>query len=133
MSYDDNQDYTKTISQLLKTRKGICFDFVNYIYHKNNKTGRCFFIWYNNKDFSTHTIYIDEDNYRIEATPPANDIYVKKIENIEDEIERLALQATHGKRNDKDEPLYLWTEYIPENKVMSIKSFILKRFDEMED
>ena len=36
-TYDSNTYRTRDINTLFKDRKGICFDFVNYLYHKYNK------------------------------------------------------------------------------------------------
>ena len=36
-TYDSNTYRTRDINTLLKDRKGICFDFVNYLYYKYNK------------------------------------------------------------------------------------------------
>ena len=42
-SYKDS-DVTKTVQEFIKTKSGICYDFVNYIHNKNDKA-KCYF-WY---------------------------------------------------------------------------------------
>lgn len=134
MTYDPVATHTRTVSQLLRERKGICFDFVNYLYQKNNCQGECYFLWFNDKSRSTHTIYIDPKGYWIEATPDSgiplqevrrNKIPLKKI------ISQLVKQRTGGVRYADDNPLYYCVKYIPENRRMTLKEFFNKRFDEI--
>ena len=129
-TYDNNANYTKPIDELLKSKKGICYDFVNYLYHKN-KGGDCYFIHFNNKEHSTHTFYMLNGNW-IEATPktdePLKFIPVEKC-SVNDVVKRLVAQNVK-KLDNPDEPPYDLVKYTPDNKKMSVKEFICKRFDE---
>ena len=93
-SYDNKTDKTRNVKNFLEDKKGICFDFVNYLYSVNKKC-QCYFVWFNNKESSTHT-FIILNGYYIETTPETNrkntlsSIYIEKAtpENI---IKRLQL------------------------------------------
>jgi len=111
MTYDTKTNHTRTIDELLRDRKGICFDFVNYLYFKNGKTGHCYFMWFNNKDMNTHTIYVTDDMYKIEATPNPDEgklrvVYIDRIPSVESVVKRLVRQMTDGRCYHKSEPLY---------------------------
>jgi len=128
--YDNNTTKTRTIKKLLKDKKGICFDFVNYLYHKYNKKGKCYFMWFNNKQGSTHTIYITVDGYYIEATPPSSgelkEIYVTKIKNVNELAENLSKQFST--MFWKDSPKFRICEYKPKNISQTIDQFIDDRW-----
>ena len=128
-SYDNKTNKTRTINKLIADKKSICFDFVNYLYNKYNKTGKCYFAWFNNKAGNTHTIYITEDGYYIEATPPASgkltSIYCSRC-TAKDVFNDMAKRMSTGYW--KDSPRYRVCEYIPENKIETIDSFIDKRW-----
>lgn len=131
--YDLSATTTRSINRLMKDRRGICFDFVNYLYYKNNGYGDCYFIYFNNERHSTHTFYFI-NGYLIEATPnpnePLNDIYIAKM-SLKDNIESLVSQNVDMKNlYNKNDPPYDLIKYTPDNKEISIKSFICKRLDE---
>ena len=129
-TYDLNTYRTRDINALFKDRKGICFDFVNYLYHKYNKKGKCYFMWFNNQQGNTHTIYITEDGYYIEVTPnekkPLDHIYVEKVENIIKLADNMADQIVTGYW--KDSPKFRICEYIPKNVSQTIDQFIDERW-----
>jgi hypothetical protein len=87
-------------------------------------------MWFNNKQGSTHTIYITDDGFYIEATPPTEGsldyIYVAKVNNIKDIVKNMAKQCTD--MYWKDSPRYRYCKYIPDNKVETIDQFIDKRW-----
>lgn len=136
-SYDNKTDKTRNVKNFLEDKKGICFDFVNYLYSINKKC-QCYFVWFNNKESSTHT-FIILNGYYIETTPETNrkntlsSIYIEKAtpENI---IKRMAKQRVDFKNlYYKDDKPYDWCRYYPDNKEQSIKEFISKRFKEMKE
>ena len=57
--YDNDDKTTKPVKEYKQKKKGICYDFVNYIYHKNDKV-KCYFI-YTNKGNNTHTFALLND------------------------------------------------------------------------
>ena len=57
--YDFDAKTTKSVKEFLFKKKGICYDFVNYIYYKNNNV-KCYFI-YTNKGNNTHTFALLND------------------------------------------------------------------------
>lgn len=129
-TYDLSAYKTRDIKTLFKDKKGICYDFVNYLYHKYNKKGKCYFMWFNNRQGSTHTIYITEDNYYIEATPeeekPLDYIYVEKVTNILELAKNMANQIATGYW--KDSPKFRICEYVPKNISQTIDQFIDERW-----
>ena len=132
--YDHNAKSTRNIEHFVKDKKGVCFDFVNYIYHKNNKKGKCYFIHYNNRIHNTHTFYISDDGYYIEATPP-NDIlkhiYIEKI-TVDKLVKRLVQQNVDFDNLDQpDDPPFDLVEYTPDNREITISDFINNMFDKL--
>lgn len=129
-TYDSSAYKTRDIKTLFKDKKGICYDFVNYLYHKYNKKGKCYFMWFNNRQGSTHTIYITEDNYYIEATPeeekPLDYIYVEKVTNVLELAKNMANQIVTGYW--KDSPKFRICEYVPKNISQTIDQFIDERW-----
>ena len=129
-TYDSNASKTRDIKTLLKDKKGICFDFVNYLYHKYGKKGKCYFMWFNNKQGSTHTIYITEDNYYIEATPeegkPLDYIYIKKVTDVLEIAKNMADQIATGYW--KNSPKFRICKYVPKNVSQTIDQFIDERW-----
>jgi hypothetical protein len=136
MTYNSQAVYTLTDKQLLIQRTGICFDFVNYLFRKDKRKGHCYFIWFNALHGPTHTIYIDPQGYRLEATPenngmPLEYIYVER-KPVNKIVQQLVTQVTGGIAYDSENPLFYCCEYTPENLCMTIEEFIDRRFVQIE-
>ena len=87
-------------------------------------------MWFNNQQGNTHTIYVTEDDYYIEATPeekkPLDYIYVEKVESIIKLVDNMADQIVT--RYWKDSPKFRVCEYTPKNISQTIDQFIDERW-----
>lgn len=122
-NYDFDTNKTRNYEQFIKDKKGICYDFVNYIYYKLNKKPKCYFI-YGNKTNDTHTfciyngIWIEYawQNHKGERKSNVNDIAL--------------LFAKEHNKNDTN--LFL-VEYKPDNKIQTINEFCENKFKYKDD
>lgn len=121
--YDFDAKTTKPVKEFLLSKKGICYDFVNYIYHKNNNV-KCYFI-YTNKGNNTHTFAL------------LNDIWIeyawKTYKGEHANFNYNKIVDLFCKEYNCDKSSILLVEYKPNNKVQTIKEFCDDRFKQTND
>jgi hypothetical protein len=116
-SYKDS-DVTKTVQEFIKTKSGICYDFVNYIHNKNNKA-KCYF-WYHKDGNRTHTFAIIDGVWCEYA-------WIGNVGERKSTVDNVVKELCKSYNISDPENSFV-CEYIPENISESIKSFCNKRF-----
>lgn len=121
--YDFDAKETKTVDEFFSNKKGICYDFVNYIYHKN-ANAKCYFI-YTNKNNNTHTFALINDVWVeyawIAHKGEHKNFNYKKIVDL------------FCEENNCDKSTILLLEYKPNNKKQTIEEFCNDRFKQRND
>ena len=121
--YDFDAKTTKPVKEFVLSKKGICYDFVNYIYYKNHKV-KCYFI-YTNKGNNTHTFAL------------LNDIWIeyawKTYKGEHANFNYNKIVDLFCKKYNCDRTNILLGEYKPNNKVQTIKEFCNDRFEQTND
>lgn len=117
--YDHSATHTRSRVEFMKDKKGICFDFVNYIYYKLDKKPSCYFI-YGNKNNNTHTFCILDSTWIEYAWQ--NKIGEHRGYTVQDVAKEWI------KQHNGNNPDVFLVKYRPNNNVMSIKEFCEDKF-----